>query len=163
MRISEKRAQPTRFRRSLAYDDSAMRVLVVEDDPSIRDMLEKFLAPVARCDLAEDGVAGIIAVEQALDRGDPYDLVCLDLVMPNMDGWETLRRIRAMEQSHARIPHVRVLILTARDSSQNMRKFLTSSTSEGFLLKPFRKSELFEAIRSLGLEVDAGSSGPHSR
>lgn len=133
----------------------AMRVLVVEDDPSIRDMLEKFLAPVARCDLAEDGYAGIIAVEQALDRGEPYDLVCLDLVMPNMDGWEALRRIRAMEQHRARIPQVRVLILTARDSSQNMRRFLsTSSTSEGFLLKPFRKSELFEAIRSLGLTVD---------
>ena len=124
----------------------SMRVLVVEDDPSIRDMLEKFLAPV-------DGYAGIIAYEQALDRGEPYDLVCLDLVMPNMDGWEALRRIRAAEQSRARIPHIRVLILTARDSSANMRRFLTSSTSEGFLLKPFRKSELFEAIKALGLAV----------
>jgi len=131
----------------------AMRVLVVEDDPSIRDMLEKFLSPSARCDLAEDGYAGIIAFEQALDRGEPYDLVCLDLVMPNMDGWEALRRIRAIEQNRARIPFVRVLILTARDSSQNMRRFLASSTSEGFLLKPFRKSELFDAIKSLGLVV----------
>lgn len=130
----------------------AMRVLVVEDDPSIRDMLEKFLAPVARCDLAEDGYAGIIAVEQALDRGEPYDLVCLDLVMPNMDGWEALRRIRALEQVRGLTDsRVRVLILTARDSSQNMRRFLASSTSEGFLLKPFRKSELFEAIGALGL------------
>jgi len=133
----------------------AMRVLVVEDDPSIRDMLEKFLAPIARCDLAEDGYAGIIAFEQALDLGEPYDLVCLDLVMPNMDGWEALRRIRAAEQSRARIPHIRVLVLTARDSSANMRRFLTSSTNEGFLLKPFRKSELFEAIKALGLVVDA--------
>ena len=130
-----------------------MRVLVVEDDPSIRDMVEKFLAPVASCDLAEDGYAGIIAVEQALDRGEPYDLVCLDLVMPNMDGWEALRRIRAMEQSRNLFARVRVLILTARDSSANMRRFLTSSTSEGFLLKPFRKSELFEAIKALGLQV----------
>ena len=131
----------------------AMRVLVVEDDPSIRDMLEKFLSPSARCDLAEDGYAGIIAFEQAIDRDEPYDLVCLDLVMPNMDGWEALRRIRAIEQNRARIPFVKVLILTARDSSQNMRRFLASSTSEGFLLKPFRKSELFDAIKSLGLVV----------
>ncbi|HLU66987.1 MAG TPA: response regulator, partial [Kofleriaceae bacterium] len=76
-----------------------MRVLVVEDDPSIRDMLEKFLAPVASCDLAEDGYAGTIAYEQALDRGEPYDLVCLDLVMPMMDGWEALRRIRRVEEA----------------------------------------------------------------
>ena len=48
-----------------------------------------------------------------------------------------------------------MLILTARDSSANMRRFLTSSTNEGFLLKPFRKSELFEAIKALGLVVDA--------
>jgi two-component system chemotaxis response regulator CheY len=130
-----------------------MRVLVVEDDPSIRDLLEKFLADVARCDLAEDGYAGIIAYTQALERAEPYDLVCLDLVMPIMDGWEALKRIREVETQRGMPDHarVKVLILTARDSSQNMKKFLTGSGGEGFLLKPFRKSELAEAIRSLGI------------
>jgi two-component system chemotaxis response regulator CheY len=154
MRISEIRAEPTRFGRSLAYDSLAMRVLVVEDDPSIRDMVEKFLSPLARCDLAEDGLSGLIAVEQAIDGGDPYDLVCLDLVMPNMDGWEALRRIRVLEDARG-LARVRVLILTARDSSQNMRRFLSSSSSEGFLLKPFRKSELFDSIKALGLALPA--------
>ena len=133
----------------------AMRVLVVEDDPSIRDMLEKFLASFARCDLAEDGYAGIIAVEQALDRGEPYDLVCLDLVMPVMDGWEALRRIRAAEDARGVDPslRVRVLVLTARDSSQNLGRFLGDAPREGLLLKPFRRTELIESIRALGLEA----------
>ena len=132
-----------------------MRVLVVEDDPSIRDMLEKFLASFARCDLAEDGYAGIFAVEQALDRGEPYDLVCLDLVMPGMDGWEALRRIRAAEDARGIDPtlRVRVLVLTARDSSQNLGRFLGDAPREGLLLKPFRRTELIESIRALGLEA----------
>jgi two-component system chemotaxis response regulator CheY len=116
--------------------------------------VEKFLSPLARCDLAEDGLSGLIAVEQAIDGGDPYDLVCLDLVMPNMDGWEALRRIRVLEDARG-LARVRVLILTARDSSQNMRRFLSSSSSEGFLLKPFRKSELFDSIKALGLALPA--------
>lgn len=130
-----------------------MRALVVEDDLSIRDMLEKFLESVASCDLAEDGNVGLIAFEQALERGQPYDLVCLDLVMPYMDGWEALRRLRAIEDRRGVHPTARakVLILTARDSSQNIRRFLTGSVHEAFLLKPFRKSELIDLIRGFGL------------
>ena len=137
------------------YDPPVIRVLVIEDDPSIRDMIRRFLASVALCDLAGDGVAGLAALEQAIDRGQPYQLVCLDLVMPVMDGWEALRRLREIEEARGIADPVRarVLVLTARDSSQNLARLRAFSPHEGLLLKPFRRSELFEHIRLLGLPV----------
>lgn len=137
------------------YDPPVIRALVIEDDPAIRDMIRRFLAPVALCDLAGDGVTGLAALEQAMDRGQPYELVCLDLVMPVMDGWETLARLRELEDLRGigDPARVRVLVLTARDSSQNLARLRAFTSREGLLLKPFRRSDLFEHIRLLGRPV----------
>jgi two-component system chemotaxis response regulator CheY len=134
-----------------------LRTLLVEDDASIRDLLEAFLAPIASCDMAENGHAALAAIAQALDRGQPYELVCLDLVMPLMDGWETLKRLRQLEDRRGLGAGGRhkVIVLTARDSSQNIRQLMTAGPCEAFLLKPFRRGELFDQIRALGLPVPA--------
>ena len=80
-------------------------VLVVEDDPPLRRMIGMFLRAAGyRVCAAEDGPSGL-----ALTRDERPDLVLLDLMMPGLDGWEVLRRIKG----DARTAAIPVLVLTA--------------------------------------------------
>ena len=102
-------------------------------------------------DLAHDG-------EEALVKAAvyPYDLVCLDLNLPRVDGREVCRRIRAAERSDEE-PAPRVLMLTARDALSDRVAGLDDGADD-YLVKPFDFGELTARIRAL-LRRDAGRSG----
>ena len=116
----------------------AVKVLVVEDDPSVRESLRRSLAfngyQVA---LAADGVDGLAA----LDRDRP-DVVVLDVMMPRMDGLETCRRMRA---AGIDLP---VLMLTARDEVSDRVAGLDAGADD-YLPKPFALEELLARLRAL--------------
>jgi two-component system response regulator MprA len=126
----------------------AVKVLVVEDDPSVRESLRRSLAfngyQVA---LATDGVDGLAA----LDRERP-DVVVLDVMMPRMDGLETCRRMRA---AGIDLP---VLMLTARDEVSDRVAGLDAGADD-YLPKPFALEELLARLRALLRRApDAGSA-----
>ena len=75
-----------------------MRVLVVEDDFISRRLLCRYLEPHGECDVAVNGNEALSAFKQALSSGQYYDLICLDIMMPGMDGQETLKRMRILER-----------------------------------------------------------------
>ena len=114
-----------------------MRVLVVEDEPDL-------LASLARA-LREEGYA----VDTAADGEDgsykaenyDYDAIVLDVMLPKMDGWEVLRRLR----KEADTP---VLFLSARDEVSDRVKGLELGADD-YLVKPFAFSELLARVRSL--------------
>jgi two-component system response regulator MprA len=125
-----------------------VKVLVVEDDPSVRESLRRSLAfngyQVA---LATDGVDGLAA----LDRERP-DVVVLDVMMPRMDGLETCRRMRA---AGIDLP---VLMLTARDEVSDRVAGLDAGADD-YLPKPFALEELLARLRALLRRApDAGSA-----
>ena len=76
-----------------------MKSLIVEDDFSSRFLLQGLLEPYGDCHVAVNGREAVSAYRMALDAGQPYDLVCLDIMMPEMDGHAALKEIRAMEES----------------------------------------------------------------
>jgi DNA-binding response OmpR family regulator len=123
-----------------------MRILVIEDEPKIVRFLERALSAhgyeVLSADNGEDG-ARIAAT-------DDVDLVILDIMMPGLDGHETLRRIR---DSRARLP---VLMLTARDDVAN-RIAAFDAGADQYLTKPFALEELLSRIRSLTRRSDRDS------
>jgi DNA-binding response OmpR family regulator len=115
-----------------------MRILIVEDDPAIVRMLERGLAAhgyqYVSADNGHDGV--LKAADEAVD------LVLLDILLPGLDGQETLRAIRSLR------PDLPVLMLTARDDAPNKARALKGG-ADGYLIKPFDLEELLARMSAL--------------
>ena len=78
--------------------EDTMKILIIEDDFASRKILASILSSYGKCDLAVDGIEGLKAVSQAYRNNEPYDFICLDIMMPKLDGQETLKIIREMEK-----------------------------------------------------------------
>ena len=101
-----------------------MRILIVDDHEINRMILQKILSPMAECDDAVDGIEGLEAFKEAYASGNPYDLICLDLLMPRMNGYNTLKKIREFEQKEM-VPdekRVRVIVITCVDDGQSKKR-----------------------------------------
>jgi two-component system, OmpR family, response regulator MprA len=122
-----------------------MRILVVDDEPSVRTALERALVPEGyEVDLAADGAAALDRIATA-----PPDAVVLDVGMPHVDGLEVCRRMR---QAGDRTP---VLMLTARDAIDDRVEGLDAGADD-YLVKPFALRELRARLRALLRRVDRG-------
>jgi two-component system phosphate regulon response regulator PhoB len=119
---------------------STNRILIIEDDPSIRDLLQLLLESRGFTDLtlAETGETGL---RYALEK--TFDLVLLDLTLPGMDGLEVCRRMREIKQN-ARVP---IIILTARDTESDVVVGLEMGAVD-YITKPFNNQTLIARIRA---------------
>ena len=127
-----------------------MRILVVDDEPDLVEALARGLRREGYAvDTALDG-------DEALAKASwtPYDLVCLDITMPGVDGLEVCRALRA-NPAEGIVP--RVLMLTARDTLEDRVRGLDVGADD-YLVKPFAFDELAARVRSL-LRRDGGRSG----
>ena len=79
-----------------------MRTLIVEDDFTSRILLQTFLSRYGECHIAVNGTEAIEAFRTANAQNRRYDLICMDIIMPEMDGDEALRQIRSIEQASGR-------------------------------------------------------------
>jgi two-component system, OmpR family, response regulator len=125
-----------------------MRVLVVEDEPDLLDSLLKAVREDGyAADGAADGEDGLYKAE-----GCEYDAIILDVMLPGMDGWELLRRLRQTKKTP-------VLMLTARDSVKDRVRGLDTGADD-YLVKPFDLDELLARLRAL---IRRSASQPQSR
>ncbi|WP_310376356.1 response regulator transcription factor [Catenuloplanes atrovinosus] len=124
------------------------RVLVVDDDPTVSDVVRRYLEQDG-CEvrLAADGAAGLAAV--AADRPD---LVVLDLMLPGVDGIEVCRQLRR------RLPHLPIVMLTALGEEPD-RVLGLEVGADDYVTKPFSPRELALRVRSV-LRRAAADSGP---
>jgi two-component system, cell cycle response regulator DivK len=127
------------------------RVLIVEDYDDAREMYAEYLS----CSGFEmhQAANGVDAIRQALEQ--PPDIVIMDLSLPQMDGWETVRRLKTYE-STARIP---IVALTGQIVAEGSRK-ARQSGFDGFLTKPCLPEDLAAEIRRL-LILANHSKDPH--
>lgn len=130
-----------------------MRTLIVEDDFTSRKLLHKLLCAYGETDVAVNGEEAVEAFRQALDDGLCYDLVCLDIVMPGMDGQEVLKRLRAMEKERGVSPRLeaRVVMITALDSPRPVIEAYYRGGCTDYLVKPIEKRKLLELLREFRL------------
>ena len=115
-----------------------MKILIVEDEPKTGDYLRQGLREAGfAVELATNGIDGLhVAV-----HGEP-DLVILDVMLPGMDGWQVMRRIRSGGQT------MPVLFLTARDQVDDRVKGLEMGADD-YLVKPFSFAELLARVRTI--------------
>lgn len=129
-----------------------MRILIVEDDEVSGLFLQKTLSQYGDCDMTIDGMEALDAYLIALQEDIPYDLICLDIMIPKVNGIKVLKSIREMERKKRvkKDKHVKVIVITALAETE----FVNESLTEGYdiyVAKPVNKKTLDQAIDKLGL------------
>lgn len=132
-----------------------IRVLIVEDDFGGRRYLQSILRERTRCDVVVDGQEAIDAFSLAWEENDPYRLILLDIMMPNVDGHSALREIRDIERRIGVQPsdQTKVVMTTALEDPKNVVEAYYQGGADSYLVKPIDHEKLFQLIRELGLPI----------
>ena len=130
-----------------------MKILIVEDDPVSRKLLQVFMVSYGECITASNGEEALAYIRESFGPdGVLYDLICLDIMMPGMDGQMALKEIRAMEKERgiSADDRVKILMISALDDSDNIMEALVKGKCEGYLTKPVTKVKMHEQLVDLG-------------
>jgi two-component system, chemotaxis family, chemotaxis protein CheY len=129
-----------------------LKALIVEDDFTSRLLLQKLLAPYGESHIAVNGREAVSVFLQAVNAGEPYDLICLDIMLPEMDGIESLRQIRGAETRMGLLEGegVKVIMVTAL-KEMKMVSTAYNEFCDSYLVKPVDKAKLIEQLSQLGL------------
>ncbi len=136
-----------------------MRTLVVDDEIVSKKKMQKIMEAFSDCETAETGMSAISMFKESLEKGDPFDLITLDIIMPDMDGLRALKKIRGVEKK----------ILTKKGSGQDRVKIMmvTSHSNKSlvlrcaragcnnYIVKPFTKDKIMEKLKELAFEIRA--------
>ncbi len=120
----------------------AMKILVAEDDFIARKVLCRFLLKYGEVDITENGQQALERFRHGLKNGPPYDLVCLDIMMPQLNGHETLQAMREAENRFTPDDSpCKIIMTTALDDSENILKSFDNQCS-GYITKPYSFDKL---------------------
>ncbi|MEO5334012.1 MAG: response regulator [Magnetococcus sp. YQC-5] len=130
-----------------------MKILIADDDTNSRMVLTTILSPYGECHEATNGTEAVAAFKRSLDENAPFQLVCMDIMMPEMDGQEAILAIRAEEKAH----HVSandetvVIMTSALDTLDSIIRSFDQGGCNAYLGKPIRKTALLEKLRNYSL------------
>ena len=136
------------------YDRSEgrLRVLLAEDDFASRLMLQSFLSRHGDCHLALNGREAVAACRLALERGERYHLICMDIMMPEMDGREAVRQVRALEEAQGISPSAgaKIIMTTAVDDLKEVMRCF-EEFCDAYLMKPINLANLLRQMKAYRL------------
>jgi len=127
-----------------------MKILIVEDEMSSQRLLEQLLSSYGECTVAKDGDEGLAAFRLAWQDRQPFDLVCLDIMMPCTDGLQVLKEIRQDEAQRGISGRdgVKIIMVTALSDSKHILQAFRDQC-EVYLIKPVDSHKLREKIKLL--------------
>lgn len=129
------------------------RVLIVDDSRYQRYLVLQALADLFTAEEAADGRQALERFQAALEAGEPFDLVVMDILMPELSGHDALAGIRRLEEE-AGVPEDRrtpAVMLSSLDDPANMLRAQFESGAQAYVTKPFTPKTLLEALASLSL------------
>ena len=129
-----------------------MKILIVEDDFASRKFMMDYMSKYGECDGTVDGSEAVEAFMMAREDDEPYDLVCLDIMMPSMDGYQVLKAIREIEEEEgvSKSEEVKVIMMTALSEEKNVKKAFEMGCSV-YCAKPVNVEKLTSAMKKLGV------------
>jgi two-component system, chemotaxis family, chemotaxis protein CheY len=127
-----------------------MKALVVDDDLMTRIVLQEILSGYAEVHSCVDGSEAVQVYRRAIERGDPYDLVCMDVLMPVMGGIEALKLIRREEEQRGRHRPwaTKVIVTTASDDSDTISQAFRE-LCDAYVIKPVDAEEFTNVVQCL--------------
>jgi len=130
----------------------SLNILIIEDDYTSRTLMQHMLKNIGETTVANNGLQGVHEFNTALKSGKPYDLICLDIMMPELNGHDVLKQIRAIEQDNNTRPSggVKIIMTTAVDKLSSVRDAYFE-LCDGYLTKPLHKDKLMDELKSLKL------------
>ena len=129
-----------------------MRILLAEDDFASRKFMDKFLSRYGECEITVDGEEAVDAFMMALEDDEPYDLICLDIMMPVLDGYQVLKAIRNIEEERGikKEDRVKVIMTTALNEERNV-KMAFELGCEAYSGKPIDEQKFEKVLKKLNL------------
>jgi len=129
-----------------------IRILIAEDDSISRKILYKLLSGYGECDMVINGLEAIDAFIIAAQEDEPYDLICLDIMMPKVDGIKVLKTIRNIEKHSDVKNRVKIIMTTALNETDVVEEAFQEGT-DAYAPKPLDINKLLEVIDKFGLIV----------
>lgn len=125
---------------------------MVEDDFTSRLLLQKFLSPLGESHVSVDGEEALAAVKTDLASSNPYHLICLDIMMPKLDGQDALRGLRQLEEAHGISlgNGAKVIMMTCLKDSENVMTAFREQC-DAYIVKPVARAKLLDQLHRLGL------------
>lgn len=129
-----------------------LKILVAEDDEANRKFLTKLLAKFGEVTIVGDGFQAVKSYMQALDEREPFQLVCLDVMMPKIDGYKALDAIRELEGKYALIAgeRAKIIMISALDEG-GFDEELAGNLYDCYMSKPIDILEFEMNLKRMGL------------
>jgi len=132
-----------------------MRILIAEDDFVSRKYMLKFLSKFGDCDLVVDGLEALDAFLIGMREDKPYDLICLDYMMPKVDGGKVLKSIRDFELQKGILPDKKVkVIMTTAVAETQFVKTTFEIGCDAYAVKPIDTKKFLEVLNKIGIIND---------
>lgn len=129
-----------------------MKILVVDDSKTIRTILTDILSPYGYCDTAKNGLEALWLFKKAWQQKEPYDLVCLDIIMPEINGHEVLKLMRAFEVDNGIQEDRKSKIIMVSGQDDHRNKFNAfNEFCDDYVTKPIVPEKLLFKIRKFDL------------
>ena len=127
-----------------------MKILIAEDDIISRRFLLKFLSQYGECDVVVDGMEALDAYLISVKEAETYDVICLDIMMPKVDGIKVLKAIRDFEKQRGIMPDkkVKIIIITALADTEHVHKAFELGCA-AYASKPIDTDKLIEVMKKL--------------
>lgn len=129
-----------------------MRILIAEDDFSSRKFMQKYLSAFGECDITVDGEEAVEAFQMALEEEEPYELICLDIMMPVLDGYQVLKAIRDIEKDQGRTGDkaVKIIMTSALNVERNIKTAFEMGCTV-YCAKPIDFVKFEEVMKKIGV------------
>ncbi len=130
-----------------------MRILIADDEITNSQLIKSILSPHGECKIVTNGEQAVNAFKKSINEDKPYDLICLDIIMPKLDGQNALKIIRTIEEKLgiSEDKRVKVIMITSLSDQTNIIKAISQGKANHYIVKPIKRKTLIQEIKKIGL------------